>query len=90
MSENCLQCERCIVVTDKSQDSTDKHLSCDGIFQCEFIIQFAYEKIFKIGEHLAKSHAIIVKKLNSLKHLVKRLWLNHTTKIANIKKGAIT
>ena len=39
---------------------------------------------------MAKSHAIIVKKLNSLKHLVKRLWLNHTTKVANIKKGAIT
>jgi len=47
----------------KAQDSTGKHLSCDGIFQCEFIIQFAHEIFLKICEHMAKSHAIIVKNL---------------------------
>jgi len=29
------------------------------------------------------------KKLNSLKHFVRTLWLNHTTKTANIKKALL-
>jgi len=59
MSETCLQSERCIVINDKLQDSTFKHLSYDEIwiFQFEFIIQFADERIFKIGEYLAKLQA---------------------------------
>jgi len=30
-----------------------------------------------------------LKKLNSLKHFVRTLWLNHTTKTANIKKALL-
>jgi len=54
MSENWWQPEICIVINDKSQDSTAKRLSCDGLLHCKFITQFAGERIFKIGEHLAK------------------------------------
>jgi len=54
MSEKWRQSERCIVISDKSQGSTVKHLSCDGLLHYKFIIQFAGERIFKIGEHLAK------------------------------------
>jgi len=54
MLENCRQSEICIVINDKSQDSTAKHLSCDGLLHYKFIIQFGGERIFKIGEHLAK------------------------------------
>jgi len=54
MSENWRQSERCIAINDKSQDSTVKHLSCDGLLHYKFIIQFVGERIFKIGEHLAK------------------------------------
>jgi len=32
MSENCQQAEICIVINDKSQDSTTKYLSYDGYF----------------------------------------------------------
>ena len=44
--------------------------------------------------HRPSSHSksvlvTIVKKLNSLKHLVRRLWLDHTTKTANIKKALL-
>jgi len=45
------------VINDQSQDSTAKRLSCDGLLYQKFIIQFASERIFKIGEHLAKSQA---------------------------------
>jgi len=41
----------------KSQGSVAKHLSCDGLLHYKFIIQFAAERIFKIGEHLAKLQA---------------------------------
>jgi len=34
-----------------------KHLSCDGLLHCEYIIQFAGERIFKIVEHLEKLQA---------------------------------
>jgi len=57
MSENWRQSEICIVLNDKLQDSTAKHLSCDGLLHYKFIIQFAGERIFKIGEHLAKLQA---------------------------------
>jgi len=54
MSDNWRQSEICIVINEKSQDSTTKHLSCDGLLHYKFITQFARGGIFKIGEHLAK------------------------------------
>jgi len=54
MSENWRQSEISIVINDKSQDSTAKHLSCDGLLRCKFLTQFAGERIFKIGENVAK------------------------------------
>ena len=47
----------CIVINDKSHDSTAKHLSCAGLRHYKFIFQFAGKRIFKIGEHLAKLQA---------------------------------
>jgi len=45
------------VINDKSQGTVAKHLSWDGLLYYKFIIQFADERIFKIGEHLAKLQA---------------------------------
>jgi len=45
------------MTNNKSRDSTAKQLSCDKLLYCEFIIQFAGERILKIGEHLAKFQA---------------------------------
>jgi len=47
MSENWRQYEICTVINDKSQGSTAKHLSCDGLLLYKFISQFADERIFK-------------------------------------------
>jgi len=49
MSENWRQSEICIVINDKSEGSTAKHLNCDGLLHYRFIIQFAGERIFKMG-----------------------------------------
>jgi len=57
MSENWRQSEICIAINDKSQGSTAKHLSYDELLHCKFIIQFAGERIFRIGEPLAKLRA---------------------------------
>ena len=57
MSENWQQSEICIVINDKSQDSTAKHLSYDGLLHSEFVNHCAGERIFKICEHLAKLQA---------------------------------
>ena len=57
MSEKWRQSEICIVINEKSQDSTAKHLSFDGLLHCKFITQFAGERISKIGQHLAKLQA---------------------------------
>jgi len=57
MSENWWQSEICIVINDKSQDSTTKHWSCDGLLHYKLIVHCARERIFKIGEHLAKLQA---------------------------------
>jgi len=57
MSENWQQSEICVVINDKSEGSTAKHLSCDGLLHYKFIIQFAGERISKIGEHLAMLQA---------------------------------
>ena len=48
------QSEICIVINGKSQGTVAKHLSWDGLLHYKFIIQFAGEIIFEIGEHLAK------------------------------------
>jgi len=57
MSENWWQSEICIVINDKSQDSTAKHLGYDELLHYKFVIHCAVERIFKIGEHLAKLQA---------------------------------
>ena len=46
MSENWQQSEICTMINDKSQDSTGKHLSCDGLLHYKFITQFAGENFF--------------------------------------------
>ena len=57
ISENWQQSKLCIVINDKSQDSTAKHLRSDELLCYIFINQSASERIFKIGEHLAKLQA---------------------------------
>ena len=57
MSENWQQSEICIVINDKSQDSTAKHLRSDGLLHYKFVSHCAGERIFKIREHLAKLRA---------------------------------
>ena len=57
MSENWQQSEICIVINDKSQDSTAKHLSYDGLLYYKFVSHCSREGIFKIREHLAKLQA---------------------------------
>ena len=59
MSENWWQSVTSIMINDKSQGSTAKHISCDGLLHHQFklIVQCAGERMFKIGEHLAKLHA---------------------------------
>jgi len=37
--------------------SIAKHLSCDGLLHYKYIIQFAGERTFEIGKHLAKLQA---------------------------------
>jgi len=44
MSENWRQSEIRIVINDKSQDSTAKHLSYDGLLRYKFIIHRAGER----------------------------------------------
>ena len=51
------QYEICIAINDKSQGNIAKHLRIDELFCYTFIMQSAGERIFKIGEHLAKSQA---------------------------------
>jgi len=48
---------RPIVINDKSQGSIAKHLRNDELNYYIFITQSAGERIFKIGEHLAKLQA---------------------------------
>jgi len=54
MSENWQQSEICIAINDKSQDSTAKHLSYDGLLHYKFVTHCDGERIFKISDHLAK------------------------------------
>ena len=57
MLENWQQSEICIVINDKSQDSTAKHLSYDGLLHYICIFESAGERIFKIPKRLAKLQA---------------------------------
>ena len=57
MSENWRQSEIRIAVCDEGQGRIGKHLSGNGLIAENFISQFADERIFKIGEHLAKVQA---------------------------------
>jgi len=43
-----------IAINDESQGSIAKNLRCNELRYYTFIIQSAGERIFKIGEHLAK------------------------------------
>ena len=72
MPENWQQSEICTVINDKSQDSTAKHLSYDGLLHYKFVNHCAREGIFKIREHLAKLQAkwLIVSCTIRLKTLV--------------------
>jgi len=47
MPENWRQSNMCIVINDKSQGSAAKHLSCDGLLNSKFIIQFAGAKVHR-------------------------------------------
>jgi len=49
--------EICIAINDESQGSTAKNLRCDELLYYTFIIHSAGDRIFKIGEHLAKLRA---------------------------------
>jgi len=46
-----------IEINDESQGNIDKNLSCDELLYYTFIGNSAGERIFKIGEHLAKLRA---------------------------------
>ena len=46
-----------IEINDESQGNTAKKLRCDELLYYTFIIHSADERIFKIGEHLAKLRA---------------------------------
>jgi len=46
-----------IAISDESQGSIAKNLRCDELLYYTFIIHSADERIFKIGEHLAKLQA---------------------------------
>jgi len=49
-----------IEINDESQGSIAKNLRCDEFLYYPLIIHSAGERIFKIGEHLAKLRAKIV------------------------------
>ena len=44
----------CIAINDESQSSIAKNLRCDELVCYTFIIHSASERIFNVGEHLAK------------------------------------
>ena len=46
-----------IAIKDESQDSIVTNLRCDEVLYYTFIIHSAGERIFNIGEHLAKLQA---------------------------------
>ena len=56
MSEKWCQSKTCIVIKE-SQGGIAKHLRNDELLHYTFINQSAGERIFKMGEHLAKLQA---------------------------------
>jgi len=46
-----------IAINDESQGSIAKNLTCDELLYYTFITHSAVERIFEIGEHLAKLQA---------------------------------
>jgi len=57
MSEKWHYSEIHIAINDESQSSIAKNLKYDELLYYTFIIHSAGERIFKIGEHLAKLQA---------------------------------
>ena len=57
MSEKWHHSEIHIAINDESQGSIAKNLKCVELLYYTFISHSAGERIFKIGEHLAKLHA---------------------------------
>jgi len=57
MPEKWHYSEMRIAINDESQGSIAKNLRCDEMLYYTFIIHSAGERIFKIGEHLAKLRA---------------------------------
>ena len=57
MSEKWHHSEIHIAINDESQGSIAKNLKCDELLYYTFIVHSAGERIFKIGEHLAKLKA---------------------------------
>jgi len=57
MPEKWRQSEICIVINDKSEGSLAKHLKNDELIYYTFITQSPCDRIFKIGEDLAKLQA---------------------------------
>jgi len=57
MPEKWRQSEICIVINDKSEGCLAKHLKNDELIYYTFITQSPGERIFKIGEDLAKLQA---------------------------------
>jgi len=53
-AEKWHQSEICIAINDESQGIIARNLRCDKLLYSTFIIHSADERIFKIGEHLAK------------------------------------
>jgi len=63
-----------MMLNDKSQDSTAKHLSFDELLHCKFITQFAGERISKIGEQFGE---VIGKMVDRVTHPIRpccRIW----------------
>ena len=57
MSEKWHYSEIRIAINDESQSSIAKNLRCDELLYYTFVIHSAGERIFKIGENLAKLRA---------------------------------
>ena len=57
MTEKWHHSEIHIAINDESQGNIAKNLKCDELLYNTFIIHSAGERIFKIGEHLAKLQA---------------------------------
>jgi len=57
MSEKWHHSEIHITINHESQGSVAKNLRCDELLYYTFIMHSAGERIFKIGEHLAKLQA---------------------------------